>query len=202
MIPNSPALKAFFEAKAYAYPTNTAPNEIAKLLSADELTPYGCAPIIQKYGLERDGGLNRIFLDWIIEFVQSALTSRPNVTEDAKALEVVKHSLRIREGDFASLRPIEVKAILCEQLVGILEDGLLEEHEELAQLELQRIFSLGYDHYLALTRPLYDAAIAVLRAAIERASPTDMPALSKRLLSLEAVCALAGSQPRSLGGLR
>jgi hypothetical protein len=202
MTPDCEVLKPFFTAKAVGYPTVSAPYEIATLLALGELTAEHRASIVSKYGLEGDPRLQAIFLDWVIELVQVLLTQGAFSSEYALALRPVKASLGIREGDFLSMRPMEIKAVLCEQLTGLLEDGVLEEHEELAQSDLQSAFDLGYDQYLGLTRPLYEVAIGDLILRLKQALPEDAARLQRRLLNLQSVCTLAMAQPRSLGGLK
>jgi hypothetical protein len=202
MTPVQDELRSYFEAKALEYAAMSAPREIANLLVKGELTPERRAEVVNAHGLEKDPALHAIFLEWVIEFVQRMLAAGPVSVQDAQSLGPLKGCLGIREGDFIELRPIEVKTILCDQLASILEDGLLEEHEELAQLALQNAFDLGYDQYLGLTRPLYEAAMVDLRKARDKAPDQDLEGLYRRIQSLETVCTLAIAQPRSLGGLR
>jgi hypothetical protein len=199
---NQEALNRFFQAKALEYPDGSASREIADLLGRGALTPEHRVAIVSNHGLERAPRLQGIFLDWVIELVQGLLAQGAFSSEYALALGPVKASLGIKEGNFLSMRPMEIKAVLCEQLTGILEDGVLEEHEELAQSDLQSAFDLGYDQYLGLTRPLYEAAIGDLSLRLEQVSSKDAARLQRRLLSLQSVCTLAMAQPRSLGGLR
>src|ERR1043166_5042771 len=173
----------FFEAKATEYPFVSAPHGLAARLACGDLSAEEAMKFIANFGLHNDRSFRGILLDWILDYIRQALASRPLAAEVADAVEPMKHVLGIREGDFYNFRPLEIKAILCGQLDLILEDGVLEDHEELAQASLQRAFDLGYDQYLALTRPRYEIALQEIRAALLNAKPSEIPRLERQHLS-------------------
>ncbi len=192
----------FFKAKALEYPIESAPHKLAVALVHGTLTADQRRQIIESYGHAEDPALQALLLDWVLDYVRLALSSKPLASDIADAVALLKHALGISEGAFYEMRPAEIKAILCEQLEQILDDGVLENHEELAQAALQRTFDLGYDQYLALTRPLYERALEDIRSGLADADGVNRLSLERRHLSLRAVCELAVTQPRSLGGLR
>jgi hypothetical protein len=192
----------FFARKSLEYPVGTAPRQLAEALSIDGLTPDVRRGILERHGFENNSDLLKITLDWLLEYVRDILAASPLDADVADEIAPIKHALAIREGEFFAYRAAEVKGILLEQLELVLEDGILDDREELAQSVLQRAFDLGYDHYLRLTRPRYEIALDEARLALERAHPDDLPRLERRLLTLRSICELAVVQPRSPGGLK
>ncbi len=195
-------VRQFFEAKAFEYAPASAPREICGALVKGALTGDDLKLILAKYGLTRDRLMHCVFLDWIIEYVRQALAHGAFATDFVDDVHALKAVLGIGSGDFYALRAAEIKALLCDQLELVLEDGTLTEHEELGQLALQGAFDLSRDKYLALTSRLYERAVIDMRMAMAWALPPELPALTSRLQCLETICNLTGDHRRSIGGTR
>jgi hypothetical protein len=90
--------------------------EFLLLLSQGILDGAPFANIIKEHGLNREPWFRHQRLDLIVEYVNALLS---NGDLDPKALESIatlKKCLGVSEGDFMSLRPAEVAAVLTSEL--------------------------------------------------------------------------------------
>ena len=179
--------------------------EILLLLSQGVLDGREFAEIIKKHELHREPWFRHQRLDLIIGYVNALLSDGELDSQSLKSIKTLKKCLEVAEGDFVSLRPAEVAAVLTGQLEQILEDDFIDEMEDLRQTELQAAFDLSYDQYLQLTRAEFERAMASLQERSELAKRTrdnnSARLLDERIAALNPIYQLAISQPRRLGAL-
>lgn len=177
---------------------------IVALLASGRLSLASYDAHVTEHGLEREEWFRKQRLDLILGLVSSALEKGALALEHEQELARLKLALRVEEGEFAALRPVEIATILRQQLEVLLEDGEIDHAEDLYQVQLQRAFDLGYDDYLSLGRGAFESA---MRERLERqviASKRDPEAyerISRQIVVLEPIYRLATARPRTPGAL-
>jgi hypothetical protein len=179
--------------------------EILSLLSQGCLKRAAFAEIIERHELNRESWFSKQRLDLVLGYVSALVADGDLDAEHLKAISNLKNCLGVTEGDFVSLRPAEVAAILAGELEQILEDDSIDEEEDLRQADLQDVFDLSYDQYLQLTRIEFERAMSSLVERLERARGNGdndlVRQLEHKIAALDPVYRLAVSQHRRLGGL-
>ncbi len=179
--------------------------ELVSLLSQGTLDRGAFSEIISRHGVARESWFRKQRLDLVLGYVIARLDSGPMHNDDVASVSSLKKCLGITEGEFISLRPAEVAALLAGQLNRILEDDIIDEREDLYQLDLQAAFDLSYDQYLQLTRAEFERAMASLSERAEYARSAGNQTLARELdlkiAALQPVYQLSLSQPRTLGAL-
>lgn len=144
--------------------------------------------------------LKPALLDLLLFYLKSVLSDHRLSTDEQFTVRELKLLLRINEGEFIDYRRAEIAALLSEQLERMLLDDHIDNSEALQQIELQRVFDLGYDQYLALTRLSVEAAVERLIRQVE--APTSVEernTASAKLNALKTVHLLSEAQRRRLG---
>lgn len=131
-------------------------------LAAGILDPRGRRALPSVMAFEGEPSLRTAELDLIIEFIQSALEDAVPIARHSMAVAHLKRYFEVKEGEFVAARANVIAQIIGERLDVILEDGVIERTEDLEQAELQRMFDLSYDEYLALGRGAIVRAFAGL----------------------------------------
>lgn len=179
--------------------------EILVLLSQGTLDGAPFAKIIKQHELNREPWFRHQRLDLVVGYVTALLSDGGLDPNALGSIATLKKCLGVSEGDFISLRPAEVAAVLTSELEQILEDDFIDEVEDLRQTELQAAFDLSYDQYLQLTRAEFEREMASLMERLELAKRTrdndSVHLLEDRILALDPIYQLAVSQPRRLGAL-
>jgi hypothetical protein len=179
--------------------------EILLLLSQGILDGAAFATIINQHGLNREPWFRDQRLDLVIGYVSAILSEGDIDSKTLDSIATLKRCLGVSEGDFISLRPAEVAALLNGELEQILEDDFIDAIEDLRQTELQAAFDLSYDQYLQLTRAELERAMASLMERLEMARRSrgsdSSRLLEERIAALDPIYQLAVSQPRRLGAL-
>ena len=179
--------------------------EILLLLSQGILDGAPFANIIKQHGLNREPWFRHQRLDLVVGYVSALLSDGDLDPKALGSIATLKKCLGVSEGDFISLRPAEVAAVLTSELEQILEDDFIDEVEDLRQTELQAAFDLSYDQYLQLTRAEFEREMASLMERLELAKGTrnedSVRLLEQRILALDPIYQLAVTQPRRLGAL-
>lgn len=171
--------------------------ELTAHLAAGESDSLFYRAVCEKYGVRNESSFLAQRLDALLAYANVCLEEDVRFTPaQLQNLNTLRTFLQIRDGEFASRRPVEVADILCRQLDEHLRDEILDDAEELYQTELQRIFGIGYDEYLAYTRPIIER----VHAELEAKAPADENALH-RLSVLLPIIRLVRAQRRSRGAL-
>jgi len=193
-------LVSHFEGVSRALGTQGPLGEVIHLLASGELDASATDAICHKHDVSREPWFRRQLLDLVLGYVAAALENGPLTAEHQANVRALRRCLRMADGEFAELRSSEVAALLGEQLDRILEDGQVDDAEELYQVELQAAFGLSYDQYLALTRAVIERAYAALRMQLGQFGDSPL-ATRRKLEALEPLYKLATAQRRSLGAM-
>jgi hypothetical protein len=179
--------------------------EILLLLSQGILDGAPFAKIIKQHELNREPWFRQQRLDLVVGYISALLSEGELDSKALGSIATLKKCLGVLEGDFISLRPAEVAAVLTSELERILEDDFIDEVEDLRQTELQAAFDLSYDQYLQLTRAEFEREMASLMERLELAkrarNSESVRVLEEKIQALDPIYQLAVSQPRRLGAL-
>lgn len=179
--------------------------EILSLLSQGSLRHSAFAEILRKHDLHREPWFPEQRLDLVLGFIRALIADGDLDASDLQSIADLKSCLAVPEGDFISLRPAEVAAILVGQLEQILEDDVIDRDEDLRQAELQTAFDLSYDQYLQLTRSAFERAMSSLTQRLARATADgdreSIRRLGLKIGALDPIYRLSLLQYRGLGAL-
>jgi hypothetical protein len=174
--------------------------ELSSILATGVLDPATFRAHVARHGVRKETWFRLQVLDLAFGFVQATVTDRHLTRESLADIRALTTFLEIPDGEFLEHRPAEIAALLGVQLERILEDLEISSDEELYQLDLQSVFGLGYDDYLALTRrALEQAHVDLSRQAGETGPSADEA--RRKLKALEPIYRLATAQRRSLGAM-
>ena len=127
---------------------------IAQLIASGELSRDSFDGLIEAKGLSGTPDLKEILLDLTLIFTRKCVEDHKLSEVEIDELVNLVTILRITEGDFYELRRDAVQAVICAQAMWMLGDEYVTEEEEILQSDLQRLFGLSYDQYVALLRPV------------------------------------------------
>jgi len=160
--------------------------------------------IVRQHGCAADDWFRDAMLDLVLAYATERLTGGPPKLPDVSDLRLLQMALRIEEGEFFERRPAEISSLIQAQFDSILQDGVIDDAEDLYVVELQAAFGLSYDQLMTLARPAVERAVLTLRTGIGIADPwTDANCRSalEKLAALEPTYLLVTARRRSLGAL-
>lgn len=170
---------------------------IVTLLTRGELTEDSFAEVLETFGAAGEPWLRPQLLDLVLGYIQASLADGARLTAVNEAdVRELRRIFDIRDREFMELRSAELAAILNQQREVIVKDGVIDGDEELYGVELQAVFGVGYDDFLALCRRAFETAHAELTAR-SRNSPEAVAKLD----ALESLYRLATMRHRRLGAL-
>ena len=127
-----------------------ADGNLSTMLLRDRLKAMGATPANL-----RDEGV-----DVIVDLAELMLEDNLLTKDEMDTLRLLKMYLGIREGDFLRLhKEKDIEYIISRQLGLIYHDKQVDPHEALMKVDLQELFGLSYDQYLAFERPATERAI-------------------------------------------
>lgn len=174
--------------------------ELTAYLAGGNIDSSYYQTVVEKYGLASERWFEGQRLDLLLGYTQSCIDAGERLTTlQIEHLKLLRSFLRIRDGEFASVRPAEVATILREQLHLILTDAFIDTEEDLYQTQLQNLFGLGYDDYFRMTRVVFERVWDDLK--IEYNSLMHQEITVAKMVALEPLVRLAVAQTRSLGAL-
>jgi hypothetical protein len=195
-------LPAFFSEVGTSQGTMGPIGELVAQIATGHLDPISYHSICERHGVAREPWLRSQCLDLVLSYVRHCLTSGQGLSpEHVRSLRALQSFLRVRDGEFLALRPAEVASVIREQLDEILADAVIDDGEELYQVELQAVFGLGYDDYLAMTRVVFERVSADLSIQARAAEAPAAAAAAKKLDTLAPVVRIATARARTLGAL-
>ena len=124
---------------------------IAGLIAAGALSRAGFDELIASADFSVCPGLKETLLDLTLVFIHKCVQDHELSDQEMHELRTLLTVFRIEEGQ---LRPAAVQEILTNQVMRILEDRYVTKQEDILQKDLQRVFGLSYDQYVAVLRPL------------------------------------------------
>jgi len=196
-----PGIGAYFTELAVSQGTQGPAGELIALLAAENLNPAEYDRVCRKHGVAKEPWFRRQILDLVLGHVTRLLEHSPLDAAAQRELRGLRRFLDIRDGEFSRFRAGEVAALLEEQFERILEDFVIDNSEELQQVELQAVFGVSYDEYLALIRAPLERVVARLSELRSAGTPAESSSASTKLAALEPMYRLATMQRRTLGAL-
>ena len=127
---------------------------IGELIASDKFSRASFEELMQTEGLLGAPNLKVTLLDLTLVFMRACVDDHYLSKVEIAELDSLVTIFRIDEGDFYELRRDAVQEIISAQAVWMLEDQYMTEQEEIFQRDMQRLFGLSYDQYVALLRPL------------------------------------------------
>ena len=127
---------------------------IGELITSGEFSRASFNELIQTEGLLGTLNLKETLLDITLAFTRKSVEDHYLSKEEMAELDNLVTIFRIEEGDFYELRRNAVQEIISAQAMWMLQDQYVTEREEVLQRDMQRLFGLSYDQYVALLRPL------------------------------------------------
>ena len=137
---------------------------IGELIASDEFSRASFNELMQTEKLFNAPNLKETFIDLTLIFTRECVKDHYLSEVEIAELDSLVTIFRIEEGDFYELRRDAVKEIIGAQAMWILQDQYVTEQEEVLQRDLQRLFGLSYDQYVALLRPLVKKHIEELES--------------------------------------
>jgi hypothetical protein len=126
---------------------------IAGLIASGEFSIDRLEELCVTEGLGEPNDTKEILVDFVLVFARKCLEDHRLSQSEMFVLRALIEIFRIEEGEFATLRPYELQAVLEAQVASILGDHYVTNEEEILQADLQRVFGLGYDQYVNFLRP-------------------------------------------------
>lgn len=123
--------------------------EVAHLILNNTLSEYSINEVVRKHHLKSIVDVKEEMLDLILMYSSIILNDNKLTQKELTNVKLLKRALRIRERDFYHYRYHEIKEVLYKQLARIYrDDNSIDNTESLYKVELQELFSLGYDQFL------------------------------------------------------
>ena len=174
---------------------------IAELVAKNELARDAVDRVLAEYNVTVSGTFRDGLLDLILDTVRISLQDHRLTAPEQQFFRELKGYLRIPEGAFYKHRRGEIADLLSAQVTRMIDDGLVDLDESLLQVELQRLFDLGYDQYLELTREpatrLIDGLIHHMTSD-GRLTASEIDALEGQLKALDRVYTFTHQQRLAL----
>ncbi len=127
---------------------------IGELIASGAFSRASFDGLIEAEGLSGTPNLKETLLDLTLACTRKCVEDHKLSEAEIDELENLVTIFRITEGDFYELRREAVQEVISAQAMWMLEDEYVTEQEEILQRDLQRLFGLSYDQYVALLRPL------------------------------------------------
>ena len=123
--------------------------EVAELIFKNSLSEYSINEVVRKHHLKSIVDVKEEMLDLILMYITIILNDNKLTIKELTNVKLLKRAFKIRERDFYSYRYHEIKEVLYKQLARIYrDDNNIDDTEALYKVELQELFSLGYDQFL------------------------------------------------------
>ena len=137
-------------------PSKGAIAEVLAVLASGADDPLECAAIADQHGVTDENWYRRDCVDLVLGYVKHVVEDAHLDADAQRDVALLKARLQVAPGEFISHRAIEVSRVLQEQFELLLADGHIDSSEDLYQVDLQAMFDLGYDDYLALIRSVLE----------------------------------------------
>jgi len=182
--------------------TESAVDAVSTLIADGALSRESFDRLVAHHGVSESRTFRDHLLDLVLRRVRNTVRDHCITTDELDQIQQLAVTFQVAEGEYYRQRRAEVAEILQRELHRILEDERVDAFE-LSYLEtLQRMFGLGYDQYVELTR---DAMTPVVDHAIARATADGLVTseeradIERRIARLSTVYPLSSSQRHRLG---
>lgn len=122
-----------------------------QLIVEGQMNSLALNKILSENGIRRITDIKDKTLDVILDYADIILEDDAISQEELTNLQMLKLFFHVEEGDFQKNDKFKrVENIIIRQLEKLYADNVLEYHEELHQSELQGVFGMGHDEYMAI----------------------------------------------------
>jgi hypothetical protein len=175
---------------------------VADLLADGILSRDTFDQVVTEYGVSESRSFRNGLLDLVLYCIRDAVRDHCLTADELELIRQLTVTFRVAEGEFYAQRRAHVAEVLRLEMHRILADERVDAFELSYLQALQRIFGLGYDQYLELTRdaftPIVDRAIA--KATVDGIVTAEERAeIDRQIAALSTVYPLSFPQRRSLG---
>lgn len=187
---------AFVQLVASGCP-ESAVGAVAELVAEDQLDRDSFGAVVQQHRVAGSAAFRDALLDLVLHAVRAALRDHRLTRDEIGAIHRLKMIFRIAQGAFFKFRRSAVGDLLCGEMSRILADEQVDLAEALCEVELQRIFDLGYDQFLQLTRPEMSRTVDGLIATVTAdgvVTSVEVARIQRQLAALDAVYRLSPAQ--------
>lgn len=94
--------------------------------------------------------------------IRHAVADHALSDDEVSTLRHLARVLRVQEGDLLTLHGEEVSRLLSQEFERLLEDRTIDPVEAVHKVKLQELLGVGYDEFVALTRPVIENVIVDL----------------------------------------
>ena len=129
-------------------------HSIGELIASGTFSRESFDNLMETEGLSGTPNLKETLLDLTLVFTRECVEDHELSQAEIDELDTLVTIFRITEGDFYEFRQEAVQDAISAQAEWMLEDRYVTDQEEILQRDLQRLFGLSYDQYVALLRPL------------------------------------------------
>ena len=193
-------IREYFQRRLGEWGDNSPLHHEASQLAAGVLDPGERRGLDSVQSFEQEPSVRGAELDLLVGFVDDGIERRVAMPLLSLAMVHLKRYFSVDEGEFVDARPREVARLIGERLDAILADGVIDQPEDLEQVELQQIFDLSYDDYLALGCPAIERAYQNLDRGIDPRTNDAPGARARKMALLLPPYNLAQAQRGTLGG--
>ncbi len=124
---------------------------VLQLIVEKQMNSLALNKILSENGIRRITDIKDKTLDVILDYADIILEDDAISQEELTNLQMLKLFFHVEEGDFQKNDKFKrVENIIIRQLEKLYADNVLEYHEELHQSELQGVFGMGHDEYMAI----------------------------------------------------
>ena len=132
---------------------------VAEILATEDVTPNNFYEIRPRVQLSRTTTFRKGIIGLILYYVKVVVRDHELSYEEKENIRLLKTLFQVKEGEFYNLQASELSEILSQQILWIVGDREMDRSDDIYQEDLQRVFDLGYDKFVELTK---DAVIKFL----------------------------------------
>ena len=161
---------------------------IGELIASGTFSRKSFDNLMETEGLSGAPNLKETLLDLTLVFTRECVEDHQLSEAEIDELHTLVTIFRITEGDFYEFRQEAVTDVIGAQAEWMLEDRFVTDQEEILQRDLQRLFGLSYDQYVALLRPLAKKHIAKLESKkLATRDPKELNLIASSIRNLRGV---------------
>lgn len=132
-----------------------------QLIIDGQMSSLALDKVLADKGIRRITDIKEKTLDVLLDYADIILEDDVLSQEELRNLKMLKLFFRVEEGDFQKNNKFKrVETIIVHQLEKLYEDGVLENHEELHQSDLQGVFGLGHDEFMNIVNKVANEHLA------------------------------------------
>lgn len=126
--------------------------DIATLLADEKLSPASLKEVLHKHKIDSISNIKLELLDLLLIYAGMILDDQLIDNAEATNFNFMKRLFGIQEGDFYKHRYAAMQEVLSAQFALIYADNRVDTREAMHHVELQELFDLSYDQFLAFQK--------------------------------------------------